>query len=91
MCALPAAWKAPNILRRKGCDFLIFYFSSFYTSLLSSIFLERLEHDLSRKVTMNQVRVLSVNMKYLYFAASTIFKVLPKTQLMYLYGAKFYE
>lgn len=70
---------------------VIFFFSSFYTSLLSSIFLERLDRDLSGKMTMNQVRVLSVNMKYLYFAAPTVFQVLPKTQLMYSYGAKFYQ
>lgn len=86
---LPAGWKAPKILRRNGCDF--FFFFSSYTSLLSSIFLGRQEHDLSGKVTTDQVRVLSVNMKYFYFAASTVFKVLPKTQLTYLYGAKFYE
>lgn len=84
--ALPAGWKAPKILRRKGCDF---FFS--YTSLLSSMFLERLERALSGKRTLSQVIVLSVDVEYLYSAASAGFPVLPETQLTSLYGAKFYE
>lgn len=59
-----------------------FFSSSFYTSLLGSIFLERLEHDLSGKMTMNQVRVLSKCPHEIYFAASAAFQVLPKSPLM---------
>lgn len=79
------------MLRRGEEKAVIFIFFSSYTSLLSSFFPERVDHDLSGKMTTNQARVLSVNVKYLHFAASTIFQVLPKTQLVYLDGAKFCE
>lgn len=55
------------------------------------MFLERLERALSGKRTLSQVIVLSVDVEYLYSAASAGFPVLPETQLTYLYGAKFYE
>ena len=70
---------------------VILFFSSFYTSLLGSIFPERLDLDLPEKMTLNQVRVLSVNMKNSHLAASTVFQVLPKSQLMCFYRAKFCE
>ena len=51
-----------------------------------SIFSERLDLDLPGKMTLNEVRVLSVNMKNSHF-----FQVLPKSKLMYFYTAKFSE
>lgn len=38
-------------------------------------------HDLSRKMAMDQVRVLSVSMNCVHFAASTVFQVLPNLSL----------
>ena len=68
---------------------VILFFSSFYTSLLGSIFPERLDLDLPGKMTLNQVREFSVNMKNSHLAASTVFQVLPKSQLMYLYRVEY--
>ena len=56
------------------------------SDMLGSIFPERLDLDLLGKTTLNEVRVLSVNMKNLHF-----FQVLPKSKLMYFYTAKFSE
>ena len=56
------------------------------SDILGSIFPERLDLDLPGKMTLNQVRVLSVNMKNSHF-----FQVLPKSKLMYFYTAKFSE
>ena len=56
------------------------------SDILGSIFSERLDLDLPGKMTLNEVRVLSVNMKNSHF-----FQVLPKSKLMYFYTAKFSE
>lgn len=77
ICAPLARNRAPKMLTGEDTDFIFFS----YTSLLSSIFPERLDHDLSGEMSMNRIRVLNVNIKYLHFAASTIFQVLTRTQL----------
>lgn len=78
----PVAWKvAPEIRRgeewgRKGWFFWWFFFLLFFSPIPhhTVLFPEKLDWELA----LSQVRVLTVNMKYLHFAASTVFQALAK-------------